>query len=37
MENLRLVVMENMKEFGEKVNFHLKEMMNNSGLIYYSY
>ncbi len=30
MENLRLVVMENMKEFGEKVNFHLKEMMNTS-------
>ena len=30
MENLRLVVMENMKEFGEKVNFHLKEMTNTS-------
>ena len=27
MENLRLVVMENMKEFGEKVNFHLKGLM----------
>lgn len=27
MENLRLVVMENIKELGEKVNYHLKEMM----------
>lgn len=27
MDNLRLIVMENMKEFGEKVNFHLKNLM----------
>ena len=27
MDNLRLVVMENCKELGEKVNIHLKELM----------
>ena len=30
MENLRLVVMENCKELGEKVNFHLQKMMKES-------
>jgi len=28
MENLKLIVMENMKDLGEKVNFHLKKITN---------
>ena len=30
MENLKLIVMENMKDFGEKVNFHLKNLMGET-------
>ena len=30
MDKLRLIVMENMKDFGDKVNFHLKEMLNTT-------